>query len=154
MTNQQARELDAMTARLIETLMTASICAQELRRRITDDIDGREGGQPHRPPSNDVPGTVAMRPLIDDSTLSVVWRGRSVHLGRTRAFDVLRRLARCPNQYVTHLDLAYDVWEDADVPIATLRSTVRHLRTRLATGGMRDLASAIRGRDGRYVLNV
>ena len=52
------------------------------------------------------------RPLLDESTLSVIWKGKSLHLGNTLAFRLLERLARCPNQYVTHLDLLRDVWED------------------------------------------
>ena len=77
-----------------------------------------------------------------------------MHLGNTLTFRLLERLARCPNQYVTHLDLIRDVWEDEllDTTTATIRSLVRQLRCKLRGAGWTDLAAAIRGHNGRYVL--
>jgi DNA-binding winged helix-turn-helix (wHTH) protein len=70
------------------------------------------------------------------------------------AFRVLERLSRRPNQFVTHHDLLQEVWEDELLELATIRSTVRHLRRRLCDGGMEDLANAIRGYNGRYILEL
>ena len=94
------------------------------------------------------------RPLLDESTLSVSWKGKALHLGNTLAFRLLERLARCPNQYVTHLDLLRDVWEDEFTATATIRSLVRQLRRKLRGAGWTDLAAAIRGHNGRYVLSL
>ena len=56
-------------------------------------------------------------------------------MGNTLAYRLLKRLARCPNQYVTHLDLLRDVWEDEFTATATIRSLVRQLRLKLRGGG-------------------
>jgi DNA-binding response OmpR family regulator len=100
------------------------------------------------------PPEPAERPLLDESTLSVIWKGKSLHLGNTLEFRLLERLARCPNQYVTHLDLLRDVWEDEFTATATIRSLVRQLRRKLRGAGWADLATAIRGHNGRYVLSL
>ena len=153
MTYQTARRLDLLTSRLTETLMTAALCAQEIRAEILTELDDQGAGSPVRTCEVGLPSTEA-RPLVDHSTLCVTWRGQSVHLGHTRGFRFLERLARCPNQYVTHLDLLNDVWDDEDFTPATIRSVARHLRRRLRDEGLSELADAIRGHNGRYVLKV
>lgn len=77
-----------------------------------------------------------------------------MHLGHTIAFRFLQRLARCPNQYVDHLTLLHDVWENEELAIATVRSLARNLRRKLSDGGMQELAAAIRGHNGRYILQL
>jgi DNA-binding response OmpR family regulator len=154
MTPDNVRRLDALASQLAEVLMTAAICAQEIhavvRTECEDDLHtdlGRSGnGMGPRPAHH------MQRPLLDDSTLSVIWKGKTLHLGHTLAFGLLARLARRPNQYVTHLDLLRDVWNDEDLATATIRSLVRELRRKLCNGGMTDLATAIRGHNGRYIL--
>lgn len=94
------------------------------------------------------------RPMLDQSTYSVTWQGRSLHLGHTRCFWLLARLVRRPNQYVTHLDLLNDVWDDEELTTATIRSTVCQLRRRLRKSRMRHLADAIRGHNGHYILEL
>ena len=156
MTPDKVRRIDTLTTQLSEILMSAAICTQELRAMVSDELDGvvhAERGNPflglvpskshHRP-----------RPLMDDSTLSVIWRGKALHLGHTLGFRLLARLALRPNQYVTHLDLLRDVWDNEDLAMATVRRLVRRLRLKLHEGGMSDLAAAIRGHNGRYVLDL
>lgn len=148
-----ARRLNTLAGQLAEALMTAAICAQEIQAAMRTEVDEadlghRPGGCVTRPPNP------VERPLLDESTLSVIWRGKALHLGNTLAFRLLERLARCPNQYVTHLDLLRDVWEDELTAIATIRSVVRQLRCKLRGGGLTDLATAIRGHNGRYILSV
>jgi DNA-binding response OmpR family regulator len=148
-----ARRLNALAGQLAEALMTATICAREIQAAVRTesdeaDLGRRPGGLAPWPPDS------VERPLLDESTLSVIWRGKSLHLGNTLAFRLLERLARCPNQYVTHLDLLRDVWEDELMATATIRSVVRQLRRKLCGGGLTDLATAIRGHNGRYILSL
>ena len=106
-----ARRLNALAGQLAEALMTAAICAREIQAAVRTEIDEADLG--HRPDGFvPRPPDPVERPLLDESTLSVIWKGKTLHLGNTLAFRLLERLARCPNQYVTHLDLLRDVWED------------------------------------------
>jgi DNA-binding response OmpR family regulator len=156
MNPDKARRLDALTGQLAETLMSAAICADEIRAIVRTELDSEAprpitqrgaGFAPNLP-------TRKQRPLLDESTMSVFWKGQSLHLGNTLPFRFLARLARRPNQYVTHRDLLRDVWDDQYLATATIRSVVRHLRERLRNGGMNDLAMAIRGHNGRYILDL
>jgi DNA-binding response OmpR family regulator len=154
MNPEKVRRLDALASQLAEALMTAAICAQEIRAVLCTEIDREPPFEVSRSASGIAHGLThaKLRPLLDESTLSVIWNGKTVRLGQTLAFRLLARLARRPNQYVTHLDLLRDVWDDDDLATATIRSLVRELRRKLRIGGMTDLASAIRGHNGRYVL--
>jgi DNA-binding response OmpR family regulator len=154
MTPDKARRLDALAGQLAEALMTAAICAQEIQAEVRTEFD-RDGYTELDRRTTGLAGGFAhdkQRPLLDDSTLSVIWKGKALHLGHTLAFRLLARLARHPNQYVTHVDLLRDVWDDDDLASATIRSLVRELRRKLCSGGMTDLAAAIRGHNGRYIL--
>ncbi len=157
MTPDEARRQDALISQLVETLMTAAIVAQEIqsnvRARLDDDGHADPGHAAALTPSR---AGLKQRPLLDESTLSVIWKSRTLHLGHTLSFALLARLARRPNQYVTHLDLLRDVWDDDDLltATATIRSLVRDLRRKLRDGGMTDLAVAIRGHNGRYILDL
>jgi DNA-binding response OmpR family regulator len=147
--------IDTLTSQLSESLMTAAICAQEIHAIVRAELD-----DVHTDVGHDIAGLTfsgsrqRQRPLLDESTLSVIWKGRTLHLGHTLAFRLLARLARRPNQYVTHLDLLHDVWDDEELATATVRSLVRRLRLKLQDGGMSDLAAAIRGHNGRYILDL
>ena len=156
MTPDQAHRLEMLTNQLAEILMAAAICAEEICAIGRDEHDDNAGGHPERSEfhlSQSLP-CQKQRPLLDESTLCVIWKGKSLHLGYTRSFRLLGRLARRPNQYVTHLDLLQDVWDGEDLRTATIRSVVRHLRRRLCKGGMEELASAIRGHNERYILDL
>ena len=130
--------------------MTAAICAEEIRSTIRNEFKGR----PNEDSGMSGAAATARRPILDPSSFSVLWRGRSLHLGHTRPFWILHRLARSPNRYVTHLDLLNDVWDDEDRQIDTIRSSIRNLKCRLRSGGMHDLADAIHGHRGHYALCV
>lgn len=156
MTPETARRVVLLTRQLADTIMTAALCAEEIRAAVLADLDG-DGGHPaqaaavHLSPAQ---SDHQQRPVLDESTLCVIWRGTSLHLGHTLAFRLLDRLARRPNQYVTHLDLLQDVWDGDAREITTIRSTVRHLQSKLRAGGMPELAAAIRGHNGRYILRL
>jgi DNA-binding response OmpR family regulator len=156
MTTQKARRLAELTNQLAETLMTAAICAQEIRTEIHAELNGNDGAFAGQFSNTSVRNGARcnQRPVLDQSTLCVIWREKSLHLGHTRPFWVLDRLSRCPNQYVTYTDLLQDVWDDEELADATVRSAVRHLRTKLREGGMGELAEAIRSHRGRYILSV
>ena len=153
MEQEGIHRLDRLTCQLAETLMNAAFCVEEIRAVVRVEIDvkatGHIGGQPTERTSAN-----ASRPILCESTLRVSWKGRSLHLGNTVSFRLLGRLARRPNQYVTHLDLLHDVWDDEDLETGTIRSMVRHLRRKLRDGGMGGLAHAIRGHNGRYILEL
>ena len=156
MTPEKVRKLNILSRQLTESLMNAALCAKEIgeitRAEIEDDTGGRPGadGNGHR--RNGVKSQ--QRPLLDEATLSVIWRGRTLHLGHTQGFWLLARLARRPNQYITHLDLLQEIWDDEFADTTLLRAGMRRLRVKLRQGGMGDLADAIAGHRGRYMLNL
>jgi len=154
MTHDKVRRLDALASQLAESLMTAAICAQEIHAIVRTEIDDEMPAELGRCDCGCAHSLTQdkQRPLLDESTLSVIWNGKTLRLGHTLAFRLLARLARRPNQYVTHLDLLRDVWDNDDLATATIRSLVRELRSKLRLGGMTELAAAIRGHNGRYIL--
>src|SRR5438552_14989459 len=95
MTHDTIHRLDAPAGQLAETLMTAAICAQEIhaiaRAGFDDDGHGHTGSHA----DGRKPGMAQheQRPLLDESTLSVIWKSRTLHLGHTLAFGLLARLA-------------------------------------------------------------
>ncbi len=92
------------------------------------------------------------RLVIDPEQLTVSWNGRRWYMGYTIPFRLLVRLARRPNQYVTHERLLHDIWGGPRSKSA-IRSAVNNLRSQLNSVGMGDLAKAIDGSNsGRYGL--
>lgn len=154
MDQDKTHRLNGLTNQLAETLMSAAICAEEIRNVVRTGIDSKGEDECGPCRSQSRLSAAQPRPLLSESTMCVVWKGQSLHLGHTLAFRLLDRLARRPNQYVTHLDLLRDVWDDEYLATATIRSVVRHLRCRLRRGGMAELAEAIRGHNGRYILEL
>ena len=156
MTKEKLHKLDLLSRQLTENLMNAALCAQEIREIARVEIDGDPGGRPHA--SGHGHGrngaNTKERPLLDEATLSVVWRGRTLYLGHTQGFWLLARLARCPNRYVTHLELLREIWDDEFADTTVLRAGVQRLRVKLRQGGMSRLADAITGHHGRYMLNL
>lgn len=151
MTTDPASRLDVLCRQLTESIMGAALCAKEIATIVRDMHDGgapRVNGQQSGGRSS--PG----RPLLDEATLSVLWNGKALHLGHTHGFWLLARLSRSANQYVTHLDLIQEIWDNDLTDTAVLRAGVRRLRTKLRRGGMGDLADAIVGHHGRYILDL
>lgn len=148
--------LATLTSRLAELLMAAALCADEIRAVVRTALDEEAGACVVRPEQGLLLGRpeARPRPLLDESTLCVVWNGRSLHLGHTLAFRLLQRLTRQPNQYVTHLDLLHDVWDNEFLAVGTIRSVMRNLKRKLRDGGMGELADRIRGHNGRYILDL
>ncbi len=150
MTQEKTRRLAHLANQLVETMMTAAICAEELRAMIRAELDvSGPGGNAGS--ATDLSGAGG-RPVVDASTLCLSWAGKSCHLGPTVLFRLADRLSRRPNQYITAEHLLRDVWEGGLRSPDTIRSAVRHLRERLSLAGMEDLAAAIQGRGGRYGL--
>lgn len=154
MTTDPDRSLDVLCRQLTESIMGAVLCAQEIATivRETRYGDGRpcvtENGHQRRE------NTPLGRPFLDEPTLSVVWNGKMLHLGHTQGFWLLARLTRSANQYVTHLDLIQEIWDDDFTDTTVLRAGMRRLRTKLRRGGMGDLADSIVGHHGRYMLDL
>ena len=153
MTPQTARRIIMLAGQLSDALMTASLCAEEIRGAILANLD--DGGEAYAPPQGSrLPASdQQQRPLLDEPTMSVIWKGASLHLDHGVPFKLLCRLAHRPNQYVTHLESLRDAWDGEERETAAIRSTVRHLQAKLRADGMAELAAAIRGHNGRYVLD-
>ena len=151
MTPENVRKLHVLNRHLTESLMSAALCAKEI-----SEIVHAQGDDGHaRPPSANGNGRhTAPRPLLDEATLSVIWRDKTLHLGHTQGFRLLERLARRANQYVTHLDLLREIWEDDFADTDLLRAGMQRLRVKLRAGGMADLADAITGHHGHYMLDL
>jgi len=150
MVAEKLQRLAVLTTQLTETLMTAAICANEIRVIVRGNLDGaavRGRGRPPDEQHRDPP-----RPFVDASTLSLLWAGKTCPLRHTVLFRLAERLARQPNQYITADQLLRDVWEDGVKSPETIRSAVHRLRQRLDRAGMHDLAAAIHGTGGRYGL--
>jgi DNA-binding response OmpR family regulator len=148
--------MSKLANQLAEIIMAAAICAEEMRTGIQAEVDKSFGAAATSSARNITPNLQhnSERPVLHESTLCVNWKGKSLYLGHTRSFWLLDRLARRPNQYVTHLDLLHDVWDNEELSTSTIRSVVRHLKCKLRVGDMHDLADSIRGRNGRYILIV
>ena len=152
MTPEKRTQLLGLSTQLAETLMSAAILAGEIRTVIQADFDHPalpRQGRARQMPSGHSPSP---RPLVDDSTLSVIWDGKTCCLRNTVLFRLAGRLARQPNQYISANQLLSDVWDGGVKSPDTIRSAVRHLRQRFIQAGMGDLAIAIRGSGGRYGL--
>ncbi|MBM4018456.1 MAG: winged helix-turn-helix transcriptional regulator [Planctomycetes bacterium] len=152
---ENVRKLKLLSRQLTESLMNAALCAKEIgeiARAEIDDPDGGPGANGNGRQRNRA--NTQQRPLLDEATLSVIWRGRTLHLGHTQGFWLLARLARRPNQYITHVDLLGEIWDDEFTDTSVLRAGVQRLRVKLRRGGMGDLADAIAGHRGRYMLNL
>jgi hypothetical protein len=123
MNREKSHRLERLASQLAETLMTAAICAKELRSEVREDIDDDHSAD--RRPSQRTADWCGHRSLMSESTLSVLWKSRSLHIGYTVNLRLLDSLARRPNQYITHLDLLREVWDDEELvrPIRSWRPT-------------------------------
>jgi hypothetical protein len=124
MTPEKARKLNILSRQLTESLMSASLCAKEINElahaQPDDNFDRNPSASRNGHGRN---GSKAMhRPLLDEAILSVIWKGRTLHLGHTQGFWLLTRLARRANQYITHLDLLREIWDDEFADTCILRA--------------------------------
>lgn len=152
MATEEAQRLAELAEQLSEALMTAAICADEIRAIVQAELDSHSPVGWRRPQDVKHRNPPARRPLVDSSTFSVCWAGKTCFLRRTILFRLAARLARQPNQYIAADQLLLDVWDGGVKSPDTIRSAVRHLRDRLSCAGMEDLAAAIQGTGGRYGL--
>lgn len=91
--------------------------------------------------------------LLDEGRRAVCWNGAECHLGPTILYQLFRRLAISPNQYLTHEALLDDVWGGAPRSASAVRSAVHDLRKKLTESGMPEIADAIDGKGaGHYAL--
>ena len=150
MTADKLQQLAALTTRLAESLMTAAICANEIRVMVRADLESPTARGRTRPP--DLRPGHPRRPLVDASSLSVLWAGKTCPLRHTILFRLAECLARHPDQYIAADQLVRNVWDDGVKSPDTIRSAIRRLRQRFTDAGMDDLAVAIRGTGGRYGL--
>lgn len=151
MTPENARKLHVLSRQLTEYLMSATLCAKEIGQIAQAAGDD---GHVSTPGANGNGRSTAPRPLLDEATLSVIWRDHVLRLGYTKEFRLLAHLARRANRYVTHVDLLEDIWDDDFADTSLLRAGIQRLKTKLRLGGMADLADAIIGCKGRYILDL
>ena len=88
---------------------------------------------------------VAPLTLIDRTTFTVAWNGKSCYLGCTIQFRLIESLARHANRLVAHQTLLDGVWHGPRSGSA-IRNAVASLRSKLVAAEMPDLASAIDSR--------
>ena len=89
------------------------------------------------------------RPMVDYTTFTVHWNGKTCYLGNTLPFKLFERLSRRPNQLVHCDQLLDEVWQCCRSREA-MRSVVKVLRQKLVRAGMKDLARAIDGTTARH----
>jgi DNA-binding response OmpR family regulator len=155
MTPEKSQKLFVLSRQLTESLMNAALCAKEISEIAnTQGSDGSHANVVINGNGHQHNGSQIHRPFLDEATLSVIWRGRTLHLGHTKGFWLLSRLVRRVNQYVTHLDLLQEIWDDEFADTERLRTGMKRLRIKLRQGGMADLAEALTGHHGRYMLDL
>lgn len=152
MVTHEFQKIVRLSKELSDALANSAYLAHELHKAVQR-LEQLRAAEPTMTPASCSPDHCE-RPMLDQGTFSVLWRGKTLMLGHTRCFWLLARLARRPNQFVTHLDLLNDVWEDEELATATIRSTVCQLRRLLRRKRMHRLAKAIRGHNGHYILEL
>jgi DNA-binding response OmpR family regulator len=123
---------------LVASHTAAALCVEEMRSLACDDDTSCSAS--------------TERPIVDQASLAVRWKGKTCRLGSTVTFRLFERLSRRPNYYVDYEQLLVDVWEGNVRTSETIRSVVTHLKRRLRESGMGELAEAIKGQGRRYSL--
>jgi DNA-binding response OmpR family regulator len=122
----------------------------QLTEEIIDDVTANLGRSPESFHLSIAAGNESGgHPIIDRTTFTVHWGGKSCFLGNTLPFKFLERLARRPNQLVPYDQLLDDVWQCCRSREA-MRSVVKVLRQKLGQAGMENLAVAIDGMTPRH----
>jgi DNA-binding response OmpR family regulator len=121
-----------------------------------DDLCDLVENSPHTDPRAIVPSINAGTPRLrlERATYTLYWEDRTCVLGHTKAFEVMERLCRRPNEYIQMDRLIDDLWSGRRT-YSTVRSTVCRLKGKLRAGGMTDLAVLIDGNTrGHYRLRL
>jgi hypothetical protein len=147
MTNYQRDVILSALRRLDAAHAAADACTDEIRVLLFE-----VGTSKPRSPGSDPPPSARgpARPLADREVFAVRWRGKTCPLGDTIMFRLFEQLSRRTDRYVSLDALLRDAWRGDIRSADTVRSVVRHLRSKLETAGMKDLAAAIRGRTRCY----
>jgi hypothetical protein len=85
----KAKRIVLLAKQLNDALMNAALYADRIQTELAGD-----DAQAEIAPNGDPILSRLRRPLLDEATLSVHWADRSLHLGHTRAYWLLDRLAR------------------------------------------------------------
>jgi DNA-binding response OmpR family regulator len=144
--HQRAEVLRDLLDQLTEAHFRTAIGIEELRKVLHPDLN------PDHPVENS--NGSASRPMIDATTFAVIWRDRACTLGNTVLFRLFQRLLRRPGHFVSCDHLLRDVWNGNIRSPDTIRSAVRHLKSRLRRARMHDLARAIQCEGQHYALLV
>ena len=70
------------------------------------------------------------RPIADEDTFCITWRGHTCFLGNTLLFWLFHRLNQSVDRYVSHMELMDDVWRGVR-EASTIRGVAKRLRDRL-----------------------
>lgn len=156
MSNSERHERTrTLLRRADEALAVCRACIEEVAKLST----GGTSPAPYDGPIGNVlgsegtePWTLFARPFVDAASMTVTWDRRTCRIRSAILLGLLARLARRPNEYVPFDRLLRDVWGVGKRSDDTIRSSVRHLKKKLAAEGMPDLAARIRAAGRRYGL--
>jgi DNA-binding response OmpR family regulator len=152
----KAVRIESLRRRFAAVQVELALCVEELfelkrtdLKETTGAVDGHAVGARSFSPQEASP---AARPIIDESTFTVLWAGKVCHLGCGLPFRLFERLARRPNQWASYERLIEDVWLGAPRSDEAIRSEIRRMRQKLKAAGLPVLAAAIKGRSRHYGL--
>lgn len=151
---QIGQALRAITAASLTAATEIDVAVRSLTHLLDIELYGRSDRRyaPSLETTIVIPGHPHL--VIHVASLSVSWHGKRCFLGNTLVFRLFVRLAKTPNQFVSHQQLLDDVWQGRRVR-TTIRGVVKRLRDTLSAAGMQDLAKAIDGSTrGHYRLKL
>jgi DNA-binding response OmpR family regulator len=152
LTQGELQRLIQLHEEIASALATATMCEDEVRAVLADGL--RRSSLTHGLASpRHAKHALSEEPILEHAAFAVRWNGERCTLGRTVRFKLLAVLWRCRNRIVTDEQLLREVWDGVRSD-DTIRSTVRHLKRKLAAAGLGRLASAIRGRRRGYELVI
>jgi hypothetical protein len=100
-------------------------------------------------------------PIVDQTAMTVTWRGKSCLLGNTHLLGVMERIGRNPNRWVPYDRLKWDLWHNESIGDGAVKVTVVRLRQQLCRHGMDALAAMAvqrpplsRALSGRWLVNT
>jgi len=147
----RAARIETLRRRFAAIQVELALCVEELfelKRPAAADEGQGAGGRSRRTEDD----WLSRRPVVDESTFTVLWAGKVCHLGCGLPFQLFQRLARRPNQWASYEALIEDVWLGALRSDEAIRSEIRRVRQKLKGAGLPDLAAAIKGSNRHYGL--